>query len=198
MDEKKTEDFKISLKERRFVEALASGESRKCALISAGFKVAHLEVKKIHWRASNILAKSKVKSYLRFLNHKAMDEAIMSKKEILANLSHIARFNFKDIATWDKNNFVFKDSKEITQENGHAIHSIKSTKDGVTLTSLDKTKALSRLLDYYHDCEKNSHSYNEDKEREVTEELKRRVFAAFNERISREKENEDEDRREVP
>ena len=47
MDEKKTEDFKISIRERRFVEALASGESRKCALISAGFKVAHLETKTI-------------------------------------------------------------------------------------------------------------------------------------------------------
>ncbi len=194
MDEKKTEDFKISIRERRFVEALASGQSRKCALISAGFKVAHLEVKKIHWRASNILAKSKVKAYLQFLHNKAMDEAIMSKKEILANLSHIARFNFKDVAIWDKNNFLFKDSKEITQENGHAIHSIKSTKDGVTLTSLDKTKALSKLLDYYQDYEKSPHDHAEEREKrkkELAEELKRRVFAAFNERISREKENED-------
>lgn len=114
--------------------------------------------------ASKIFNNPRVKAFLDSIKHNAVSEAVMSRQEILEQLSVIGRSNIDNLVTWDEFIMLDKDGNEHKQsawtlrknalqskKSLSTIAEIKAGKGGIQIkmhSSLQAMKMISEIAGY--------------------------------------------------
>ena len=141
---KSMDTMKLSTKRRKFVEAYSILANGKQAAIEAGYAR-----KQADSQASRLLRDENVKRYLHSLLEASTTQTVMKKKEVLVNLSNIARANLKDLTRWNSEEVKVIDSSILDKKSTAGIQAISSSNNGVHIKLVDRFTALSRLLSHY-------------------------------------------------
>lgn len=72
----------------------------------------------------------------------------ISAERVLKELARIAFANIREVAKWNGNKIMVKNSDELTEDEVACISEIKETKDGVQVKFHDKAAALDKLGKY--------------------------------------------------
>ena len=104
-------------------------------------------------QGSRLLKNAKVSAYIQHLQDKATTEAIMTRQEVLENLSKIARGNMKKLAVWGDTNVKLKKSEELEEDDSYTVQevaeSLSKTGYSLKIKQHDKVKALELLSKHY-------------------------------------------------
>lgn len=103
--------------------------------------------------ASKLLSNDIVSEYIEHLQQKATDDTIMSRREVLQELSRLGRGNLKNVAKWDSGGLSLKDSDDLNEAESSTVQSIKETSNeyggSVEIKQYDKIKPLELLAKHY-------------------------------------------------
>jgi len=127
--------------------------------------------------ASEILTHPDVKAFLDCIGYQAVNEAVMSRQEMLEELSLLSRTNQNDLITWgyrdvevvndegqtetQKQSFwTLKAMEDINPEHLNAIEEVSVGKDGLKFKKVSKLAAMKQLADLagYNAAVKTEHS----------------------------------------
>ena len=70
---------------------------------------------------------------------------IMERKEGLERLTRIGRFSLKDVATFNRAGWKFKDESELTEEQVYCISELSKSKEGLKIKTHSAVEAIKQL-----------------------------------------------------
>ena len=146
-----TEDqFKLAKQltalQRKFVLNIVSkGMSQRQAYIKAGGRAKTKESQDS--AATQLMSNIKVKAFHDSLMKEEVSTAIMTREEILENLSEIARTSINDLVELDEDsNLKFKSTNGIPQNNARSISEITINKDGLKMKLHSSPNAMKQIV----------------------------------------------------
>lgn len=123
----------LSAQQRKFCEYLVAGSTQAEAYEKAGYKTKSEKASRSG--ASRMLTNGNILEYLNFLQEKATTDTIMSREEVLKELSRLGRANMANLVKWDKLGLTMKASEDLPD-------AIKATVSEITEVSTDNGTTL--------------------------------------------------------
>ena len=166
------EASKLSARKRKFVELYALSKNGQQAATQAGYSS-----RTASSQASRLLRDENVKRYLHSLLEASTTQTVMKKKEVLVNLSNIARANLGDIACWGPGGLELLKSSSLSEIKIACVQEIAFSNDNknVRVKLVDKITALSKLLDHHQKMEQlssqNNSSFSDDDAQKLIEKI---------------------------
>ncbi len=146
---KMTKEEKLSKQltalQRKFVlNIVSSGMSHRQAYIKAGGR-AKIKVTQDS-SASTMFSNVKVKAFHDYLVKQTISDAIMTRTEILENLSDIGRTKITDVVSFGTN-IKIKSSRSIKPGNARSIQEISKTSEGLKIKMHSSPAAMKQIVD---------------------------------------------------
>ena len=137
----------LTPKQEKFVRNLASGMSQRDAYINS-YNTSNMKDKSIYEKASKLMAQDNIRSRYNELIEKANEKVEIRAEDILRELKAIAFSNGSDYAEIKNNKLLFKNTSELDEDKKKAISTIKQTREGKSIETYDKLKAIDMLVKY--------------------------------------------------
>lgn len=141
---------KLPAKQRLFAETYVAMNNNGTAAYKHVYKVKKDKTAQVS--ASKLLSKPMVSEYVKFLQDKATDDTIMSRKETLQRLTILGRASVKDVVTFNSSTVKLRDSSTMTDDELYTVLSVSSAKgktDKLDIKQVDKIKALEALAKHH-------------------------------------------------
>ena len=137
----------LTPKQEKFVRNLVSGMSQRDAYINS-YNTSNMKDKSIYEKASKLMAQDNIRSRYNELIEKANEKVEIKAEDILRELKAIAFSNGSDYAEIKNNKLLFKNTSELDEDKKKAISTIKQTREGKSIETYDKLKAIDMLVKY--------------------------------------------------
>ena len=137
----------LTPKQEKFVRNLVSGMSQRDAYINS-YNTSNMKDKSIYEKASKLMAQDNIRSRYNELIEKANEKVEIRAEDILRELKAIAFSNGSDYAEIKNNKLLFKNTSELDEDKKKAISTIKQTREGKSIETYDKLKAIDMLVKY--------------------------------------------------
>lgn len=102
--------------------------------------------------ASRMYKRVKVQEYITFLQKKATDSTIMSRKEVLRRLTNLGRANMKNLASWSGKSVTLKNSEGLEDHISETVQEVSQKigkTDELKIKQYDKVKPLELLAKHH-------------------------------------------------
>lgn len=137
----------LTPKQEKFVRNLVDGMSQYDAYRNS-YNAENMKRSTIDRRATELAAKSTIKARYNELIEKANEKVEIKAEDILRELKAIAFSNGTDYAEIKNNKLLFKNTGELDEDKKKAISTIKQTREGKSIETYDKLKAIDMLVKY--------------------------------------------------
>lgn len=162
--------------EKNFCEQYVKNGGNGTKAISAARKEPYKKEDVAAVAASRVLRKIKVQEYIRYLQERATDSTIMSRKEVLRRLTNLGRAKMSNLAKWGADKVELKNSEDLEDDVLETVQEVsqKSGKiDEIKIKQYDKIKALELLAKHHGVLDAGSGSGDDSGDRESFKETVR-------------------------
>lgn len=137
----------LTPKREKFVRNLADGMTQRKAYRNS-FNAEKMKDSTVDRRASELFNNSEVRARYDEIIAKANEKVEIRAEDILRELKAIAFSNGSDYAEIKNNKLLFKNTSELDEDKKKAISTIKQTREGKSIETYDKLKAIDMLVKY--------------------------------------------------
>lgn len=137
----------LTPKQEKFVRNLVSGMSQREAYRNS-YNAKNMKPESMDKKASALFSRVDIRSRYNELIEKANEKVEIKADDILRELKAIAFSNGSDYAEIKNNKLLFKNTSELDEDKKKAISTIKQTREGKSIETYDKLKAIDMLVKY--------------------------------------------------
>lgn len=137
----------LTPKQEKFVRNLVSGMSQYEAYCNS-YNAKNMKRSTIDNTAYKLFNKDEIRARYDELIEKANEKVEIKAEDILKELKSIAFANGTDYAEIKGNKIVFTDTNKLDEDKKKAIATIKQTREGKSIETYDKLKAIDMLVKY--------------------------------------------------
>jgi phage terminase small subunit len=149
----------MNAKHQKFCDEILGGENQTDAYLKAGFKPKTREAARKN--AARLMTNADIQTYLDAAREQATARAVLTKSQVLRELSILAFSDLTEFAQWDADGIMLTPSNELDLEKRRAVKSVKvkrttrTNKDGTVEVTVEtefklwsKETALKMLGDH--------------------------------------------------
>ena len=137
----------LTPKQEKFVRNLVSGMSQREAYRNS-YNAENMKPESMDKKASALFSRVDIRSRYNDLIAKANEKVEIKAEDILRELKAIAFSSGSDYAEIKNNKLLFKNTSELDEDKKKAISTIKQTREGKSIETYDKLKAIDMLVKY--------------------------------------------------